>query len=334
MTVGTVIDRHVGAADSARSSYPATPPHQPLTAAHAGSHATGVTPAAKGEQTHEAQSESPRDTQTTQHSDVLRADPSPGPRRSARPRSGAARPSLKKEYVRSTRLTSEKRSALADQMYDVYSETVCGWTRDEFSVQVFGSGDGDEDVRVGLFYNMSGDLVGFACSHIELFEHDGKAYAVFDAGVCFRLGYRGGASAALFGLREALTFKLRHPRTPLAYLTRSHSPAVYRLIATTLPRVYPSRTRETPSCVEALVSALGERRHYAQVGKGPWVVRAGAMPINPSRLRGIEHEPDAQFYLKLNPRFAEGEALLIWTPLDAMNIAGGLWHLLTAPIGR
>ncbi len=71
------------------------------------------------------------------------------------------------------------------------------------------------------------------------------------------------------------------------------------------------------------MSALGARLRYAQVGQGPWVVRSGAMPANPARLRRIEREPDAQFYLRLNPRFAEREALLIWTPLDALNILGG-----------
>ncbi len=227
-------------------------------------------------------------------------------------------------------------------MYDIYTETVSGWTRDEFAAHVFGAGDGvddgvddgTDDVRVAVFYNSSGEFVGFVCAHIELFSHDRRMNAVFDAGACFRLGYRPGASVMMFGLREALRFKFHHPRTPLAYLTRSHSPAVYRMLTSTMPRVYPSRTSETPADVEALVSAVGARRRYAQIGRGPWVVRSCAKPTNPSRLRSIQGEPAVQFYLALNPRFADGQALLVWTPLDAGNVLGGFWRVLTGRLGR
>ncbi|WCS19310.1 hypothetical protein [Mycobacterium marinum] len=40
------------------------------------------------------------------------------------------------------------------------------------------------------------------------------------------------------------------------------------------------------------------------------------------------HDPDVQFYLTLNPRLAEGEALVTCVPLDLANIAGGLLRLL------
>lgn len=98
-------------------------------------------------------------------------------------------------------------------------------------------------------------------------------HAVINAGVFFRPGYHGGATAGLFGLRQALRFKLRAPRTPLAYVTRSSSPAVYRLLASTMPRLYPSRTRSTPPKIETLAMAVSGRRHYEPVGADPWVVR-------------------------------------------------------------
>jgi hypothetical protein len=68
-------------------------------------------------------------------------------------------------------------------------------------------------------------------------EYAGREHAVFCASVYFRLGYHGGLSSAFFGLRQALRFKVLHPRTPLTYLTRCCSSAVYRLVAPTMPRI-------------------------------------------------------------------------------------------------
>jgi hypothetical protein len=51
---------------------------------------------------------------------------------------------------------------------------------------------------------------------------------------------------------------------------------------------------------------------------------------DPARLRALAKDPDAQFYVGLDPRFAEGDALLVWMPLDAANIVGGLLQLALA----
>ncbi|MFL0181630.1 hypothetical protein [Mycobacterium sp. SMC-15] len=216
-----------------------------------------------------------------------------------------------------------ERQTLADQLYDVYSETVRGLTRDELADEVLGR----NDARVALFYGTKRELAGFSYVGIERIEHAGRQYAVFCASVYCRLGYRGGVQASRFGLREALRFKFREPNTPLAYLTRCASPAVYRLIASTMPRVYPSLLHQTPDDVEALIRKLSVRRNYRSVGEDPWIVRSVATPQNPSRLSHIQRDAQVRFFIELNPRFADGLALLTWTPLDAANIAGGLCQL-------
>lgn len=227
---------------------------------------------------------------------------------------------VRRERLRAERLSSSERRLLADRLYDVYRESVHGYSRDEFEAEVFGSGE----VSVAQFYGPKGELAGFSHATIERIEHEGRAHAVFCAGVYFRLAYRGGSQSAFFGLTEALRFKLREPRTPLSYLTRSASPAVYRLLVSTMPRAYPSRRHDTPTEILALVRALGTRRRYVTVGDGPWTVRSVATPHDPKRLHRLEHEPDVRFYLQHNPRFADGHALLVWIPLDAANIAGGI----------
>ncbi len=237
---------------------------------------------------------------------------------------------VRSENLRAVSLEPAQRCALVDRLYGVYSETVHGDTRDEFEAQVFGAGE----VRLQLFYGARDELAGFLYAGVERMEYAGRMHAVFCAGVFIRLGYRGGRLGALFGLRQALRFKVHEPRTSLAYLTRSSSPAVYRLLASTMPRVYPSRRYKTPTDVEALVRAFSVRRQYVPVGEDAWLVRSGATPLDASRLRRLEHNPEARFYVEHNPRFAEGESLLVWIPLDAANLVGGFVRMLRARLTR
>jgi hypothetical protein len=244
-------------------------------------------------------------------------------------RCSGARRIVRSEYIQSSSLNPEQRRSLYGQLYEVYSDTVSGLTYQDLERLVFAS-----DGRIALYYGADDELAGFSFARIERIEHEGRSHAVFCAGVLFRLGYRGGIPASFFGLRQALRFKLREPRTPLAYMTRSSSPAVYRLLASTMPQVYPSCKHETPAQVESLVRAYCGRWHYEPVGENAWIQRSPAMPHNPSRLRRLETDPYARFYMELNPNWASGESLLTWIPLTVANIAGGLLRLVRSGLSR
>ncbi len=146
---------------------------------------------------------------------------------------------VRTEYLRSGPLEPAQFSALMDQLYDVYSETVHGFTREELAVHIAA-----DNARLAICHGTNDELAGFSCARLERVEQAGRTHAVFWAVVYFRPGYHGGLSSAFFGLGEALRFKVRHPLTPIAYFTRASSPAVYRLLASTMPRLYrASKTR-------------------------------------------------------------------------------------------
>lgn len=246
----------------------------------------------------------------------------------ARPDARAGEPGARKRIARSIRidvkaLSELERRRLADRLYVLYADVVCGLSRVEFDAEVFGAAD----TRLAVYYGADGELAGFVYRRFDRLEHDGLSQAVVGAGVYFRLDYRGGAASARFGLGEALRFKLRHPRTPLAYLTRSASPAVYRLLASTMPRAYPHPQRPTPAAIGRWVHLAHARCGYVSVADHPWVVQSIAVPIQPERLRRLADDPLVRHYLQVNPSFAEGSALLVWIPLDLGNVLGGLWRL-------
>ncbi|MEE6139716.1 hypothetical protein SKC41_25730 [Mycobacterium sp. 050128] len=243
----------------------------------------------------------------------------------------AAKAIVRRRYLRSQSLQPGQRAALVDRLYAIYSETMRGCTSDEFErLAVFGAGE----VRLALFYGAQDELAGFCYASTEKIEHCGRIHAALCGGMFFRPGYHGGASGALFLLREGLITKLRNPRLRVGYMTRCTTAAVYRRFALTMPRLYPSRTTPTPAHVEALVRALGERRHYVPVGEGPWVVRGVGVPRDVSRLRRLDHEPDVRFYAELNPGFAEGDALVVWVHGDLADLARGFVRALRARLAR
>ncbi|MFL0181626.1 hypothetical protein [Mycobacterium sp. SMC-15] len=231
----------------------------------------------------------------------------------------------RKEYLQPASLCPSERSALADRLYPVLCETMSGFARNEFEEHVFARG-----VRVGLFYGADGELAGFTYAGLDRVEHESRNHAIFSMGTFFRPGYHGGVQTALFGFRVALRFKLREPRTPMSYLTRSVSPASYRRMALVMPTLYPHSTRQTPAGVEALVGALIARWQYHPVAQDSWVVRSIATPHTVSRLRRIADDPETRFYLRLNPRFADGESLVVFIPLNTANIVGGLFRATCA----
>ncbi|MBI5607287.1 MAG: hypothetical protein HY902_00235 [Deltaproteobacteria bacterium] len=230
---------------------------------------------------------------------------------------------MRRRSVDVHRLSAEQRATLSAQLYEVYCDSVAGLDRQAFDAEVLAS----DDTRLALFYAANGTLAGFAYRRFDHVEHAGRRHAVICAGVYFRRGHKGGAAGGRFGLGESLRFKLRHPRTPLAYMTRSASPAVYRLLAGTMPRIYPHPHVATPPDVDATFRAVHARRGYQPVADSPWVVRSIAVPTQPGRLNHLRGDPLVEYYLGENPHFAQGNALLVWIPLDLRNVVGAALRL-------
>lgn len=262
---------------------------------------------------------SPRDCDTapTSRPGDSTAASTPGPRRAAGGRV------IRTEYLNSSSLGPVQRLALIDQLYEIYCATVCGDSRTEFEALIFAAGE----VRLALFYGAHAELAGFSYAAVEVVKPRRRSYAAFFGGVYFRPGYHDGASAVLFAIRYALAFKLRRPQARMAYLTRS-TPAAYRLLASAFPRHYPNRSCPTPDEVETLVRLLGERRGYVPVNGNPWVVHEENSQRNPRRLNRLHNDPYMQFFLQLDPNFAEGNSLVTWIPLDLANVAVAVVRLM------
>lgn len=218
------------------------------------------------------------------------------------------------------------RDRLVEELYAIYRESSSTLDRTRFQALFFSN----PTTRVALFRSRDGTLAGFSNATLLRVKCEGREHAVFSAGVYFRLGYRGGRAAAVFGLTESLRFKLRHPLMPLAYLSMASTPAPYCLFARMGRRFYPRRDLPTPPGIEALVREVSRVRGLTPISEDdPWRVKSFVRPTDAERLASSERlrdNPDALFYRFRNPGYATGEgtALLVWVPLDLANVSGAL----------
>ncbi len=251
---------------------------------------------------------------------------------------GPARPRAARRRISRTRrvslgrLSAAEREALCGDAYAIYSRYKAGVERATFDRHFFG----DDEARVALFFGDDGALVGFACASLARLSHAGREHAVYSALLFVDTRYSGTREAKKFALAEALRFKLRAPRTPLAYMGVVTTPAAYRMFAVAMPTFYPNRHAPAPASVTALVRAAATRRGLAFEDDERWLVRGLGEVRQPERLRGaasLQGDPDAHFYLDENPRFATGVAMLLWVPLDLANLCGALVRLLGARPG-
>jgi hypothetical protein len=235
------------------------------------------------------------------------------------------------EKVHVSDLSGARREALFEQLFAIYSERKSGWTLEAFVEANLSH----PDTVIALFRDSDDALAGFSWVSTVRFEHEGQRHAVFTAGVYFRRGYEARA-AALFGLGEALRFKLREPRTRLAYFTPLISPAPYAFILGVMGRAYPNRRMPTPPAIDALVRAAARVRGFALAPGGSWVVHTRGTPRDGRNFdvsRSLQNNLDALYYRQLNPRFAAHHSLLVWIPLDLANVVGALTTLTMRAIG-
>jgi hypothetical protein len=224
------------------------------------------------------------------------------------------------ERMPSEQLTSHEHEDLTDRLFEIFDRTIEGYDRESFQSSYLGQ----PGTVLGLCRGARGELAGVVSTRLTELELGGVRGAVFSAAVFFDLAYRGGAAAARFGLIEALRFKLRHPLTPLAYMSIALSPAPYVLHTRVMSRIYPRRGVETPASILAWMSAAAQLRGFSFVRPG--IIDAPARPRQSMWLErsSLSDDPDAAFFVEMNPDWRDGHALQLWAPLDLPNVLGSL----------
>jgi hypothetical protein len=244
-------------------------------------------------------------------------------------------PIARVEHVMLADVTGAAREKLVDDTYRISVAYFPSDTREDFEA-AFLKGD---PTWVFLFYGQDGALAGFAAVSNLWVHHEGEDYACFKGCVCIDSRYKLTWRARLPVVREALKFKLRHPLTPTGYMGMAATPSGYRVVTTSVPRVYPSRHEEMPEPVRKLILEAVKVRGLELVDAERLLVRATSSLAEPERVResrGLHDDPDARYYVERNPEF-ENHYMLVWAPLGFRDLARGatgmLWRHARAVLG-
>lgn len=228
-------------------------------------------------------------------------------------------------------LKPSERAQVMAQLYEVYQETIAGPTREEFE-KIYWSND---DSILARFYGADGALAGFAESTVRRLESQGRRYALLSGAVVFRLAYRGGLSTVWFGMKEFLRLKLREPTTPAVFFTRAVTPASYQLMASLGGWIYPSRRRDIPVEVQALVSDIARQLKLRIDPERPWFQETFVTMRQPERLArsvSLQNDPDVEFYREFTRDMRPDQILLVVAPIHLANIAVTTSRLVAAMV--
>lgn len=254
----------------------------------------------------------------------------PAPRTSRAPAEAKARaprlPIARVEHFMLADLAGAERERLVDDTFRISRAYFPDDDCDGFE-RAFLSGD---PTWMFLFYGRDGALAGFAAVANVWVSHEGEQYACFKGCVCIDSRYKLTWLARLPVVREALKFKLRHPLTPTGYMGMAATPSGYRLVATSVPRVYPSRREGMPESVKALILEAMKVRGLEVVDEERLLVRSTSRLAELERIkesRGLHDDPDARYYVERNPDF-ENHYMMVWAPLGFSDLARGAANML------
>lgn len=150
--------------------------------------------------------------------------------------------------------------------------------------------------------------------------HRRPATVAYTSVVAVNPVYRRLGLPAKMGLKTYLVERMRSPFTPLYWLAEAVSPAGYLLVARNFAHFWPQPRIAVPPAAQAVMDAT-----LAAVGVTR-IVRAGGLRIVQEDYPVIEREqapdrwdrsdPAVEFFLRSNPDYWAGAALICLTPLN------------------
>lgn len=177
-------------------------------------------------------------------------------------------------------------------------------------------------IKVRLFRNDDGAVVGFFKVTVDYGERNGRKYAAFNSHAGFLRAYRGSSSTLLLGLKVLLTQMLRHPSWERFYFGILIHPSSYSLFSRHALEYWPRWDRSTPP--EQLRFLCEQADAYAP----PASIYDPEHPLVRYYYLGtrtVEQEEEywrrseretVQYFLRVNPRYAQGAGIFTWIKLD------------------
>lgn len=195
-----------------------------------------------------------------------------------------------------------------------------------------------ENITLHMFKNKQGKDVGFCILYRYRMLMDKNSIIVFrsDAGLLTK--YRHKLSTLSFGLLYVLRYKLLHPFENMIYCESFVHPSSYHLLYKYYPLVYPSPDKNMPKNISVLLKTLRQYFQFKPALSGSnlcaysgWVT----IDSDPDLMEKKKLQyPDVAYFHEKNPKFKEGDGLIVLIPVKIIYIVKSLFTLTIARLSK
>lgn len=234
---------------------------------------------------------------------------------------------VRREVIDLATLDAVARKRLTEEMFALNTRLFDGVDRARFVREVIAIPA--RWTRILLLRNAAGELIGYNAVH--LFERvlEGRPCSIFRVEAGILQPYRGMRSTLLFGMRQALAYRLRHPFRRLFLFCTPVHPSSYCLLAGHFHEVYPGPGRPVPPAKQALMQEMADGFGEIPAASGDpglrqvgWITRETEQE---TRSWEASEAPEARFFLSRNPDYRQGVGLVTLVPLSWRNLVMTSW---------
>jgi len=228
---------------------------------------------------------------------------------------------LECEVVRPESLDEVQRARLTDELFELNQCIFAGVGREQFAHKLFNPSARWTRIQV---LRENGTPVGYCAVHLfdmHLHRHH-QVVIRAEAGILRQ--YRGGGTTFAFGFRQAIRYKLLHPRQSVYLFCTLVHPSSFHLLACRFRECYPNHRRATPAAVQTLMYELADAFAEPRLSPDDPAIRQVGWSTRDSAEETAfwlaSDTPDVQLFLRLNPGYRQGHGLVILVPLTLGNL--------------
>ncbi|MBC2706172.1 MAG: hypothetical protein HF977_00335 [ANME-2 cluster archaeon] len=225
------------------------------------------------------------------------------------------------ETIYPFKLSFEARQNLSKSLYDVHKCIFEGLNEKEFDHYVVNSPS--KVSKILIYRNKKKEIIGYFAVHaFEKIIND-KQLIIFRAEAGLLPEYRHQNADICFWLKEAIKFKILHPRKEIYFLASPVNPSVYAVFAQYIHKLYPKYNTIIPLEIEDLMMNLADEfgleiidKKNPLIRKIGWITKATEAE---KKFWQKSKNPHLKYYIESNPDFSEGHGFLILVPLSFLN---------------
>lgn len=211
---------------------------------------------------------------------------------------------------------------LIKKLYEFLAESYHLADQDEFERFILLP---NETGELNVLYGLNDQIAGFTRTWQQTLMMDTRPIMTYISYIYLAPEFKFFPTVANTGLTSAVQYKLAHPGEKSIYVVFANNLQAYEFISLLSDETYPKPKQKIPEPVLEIIHALKQQNGWSSASTNPMVTHAPLVPLR-SHTPGLPQEHNAlnEFYVDVNPGSMQGNALLVYMPLDLANLNYGV----------